>query len=252
MCYDVKAIHYAEHRRAKREGNDERAREIQEKLEKMGAEKFFHVSGFAHPHLLIYTNEDPYLPVAAQWGLIPHWTKDAESAKKFWNNTLNARGETIFEKPSFRDAAKHKRCLVYLDGFYEHHHHNGKTYPYLIEHNDKSPMAIAGLWSEWLDKETGEILKTFTLVTCPGNEMLTEIHNNPKLDGPRMPLILPEEIEDEWLNREDTSSLRDLIKPYDASKLHSHTVRPLRGKEATGNSEEADDEYIYDELNTLF
>lgn len=252
MCYDVKAIHYAEHRRAKREGNDERAREIQEKLEKMGAEKFYHVSGFSHPHLLIYTNEDPYLPVVAQWGLIPHWTKDAESAKKFWNNTLNARGETIFEKPSFRDAAKDKRCLIYLDGFYEHHHLKGKTYPYLIENKDKSPMAVAGLWSEWLDNETGELLKTFTIVTCPGNEMMTEIHNNPKLEGPRMPLILPEEIEDEWLTRNEPESLRELIKPYDTNRLHSHTVRPLRGKEAIGNCEEVDDEYIYDELNTLF
>ena len=256
MCYDVKSIHFAEHRRAIREGNDAQAHEIQEKLEKMEVDKFHHVSGFSHPHLLIYTSDNPYTPLAAQWGLIPHWTKSMEAGKLFWNKTLNARVETIFEKPSFKESAKSKRCLVYLDGFYEHHHLNGKSYPYFIQHHDKSPLIIAGLWSEWLDKSSGEILKTFTLVTCEGNEMMAKIHNNPKLAGPRMPLILEEKNAEEWLNpvqnNTDKDSLRELIKPYPSDKLISHTVKVLRGKDAVGNTEEAEKEYIYDALNTLF
>lgn len=252
MCYDVKSIHFAEHRRATREGNDEQAREIQEKLEKMEVEKFYHVSGFSHPDLLIYTNEQPYIPFAAQWGLIPHWTKNMDVAKLFWNNTLNARGETIFEKPSFKESAKSKRCLVYLDGFYEHHHHLGKAYPYFIQHQDKNPLIVAGLWSEWLDKTTAELLKTFTIVTCEGNEMMSKIHNNPKLKGPRMPLILSENDAEKWLIEEKKSTLRELIKPYPSEKLMSHTVKQLRGKEAIGNCQEVEIEYIYNALNTLF
>lgn len=254
MCYDVKTIHYAEHRRAKREGNDERAREIQKKLESMGVQMYHCVSGFSHPHLLIYGQEEPAIPFVSQWGLIPHWTKNREAAEKFWNNTINARGETIFEKPSFRDSIEDKRCLLYIDGFYEHHHKQGKTFPYFIERHDKKPLPVAGLWSEWLDKETGEIIKTFSMVTCEGNQMMSEIHNNPKLNGPRMPLIFENEDEaDAWLDHSaDTKSLRSLIKPLKNDILKAHTVKPLRGKNAIGNQPEAEKEYIYDELNTLF
>lgn len=254
MCYDVKAIHYAEHRRAKREGNDDRAREIQKKLESMGVEMHHCVSGFSHPHLLIYGQDDPILPFAAQWGLIPHWAKTKEAAKLIWNKTINARGETIFEKPSFRDSAKDKRCLLYIDGFYEHHHKQGKSFPYFIERNDKQPMPVAGLWSEWLDQSTGEIMKTFSMVTCEGNPMMTEIHNNPKLKGPRMPLIFENENEaDQWLDtKASKESLRSLIKPLNNDILNAHTVKPIRGKDAVGNSPEAEEVYLYDELNTLF
>ena len=254
MCYDVKAIHYAEHRRAKREGNDERAREIQKKLERMGVEMYHCVSGFSHPSLLIYGQDDPILPFVAQWGLIPHWTKSLEAAHLLWNKTINARGETIFEKPSFKDSAEDKRCLLYIDGFYEHHHRQGKSFPYFIQRHDKKPMPVAGLWSEWLDKNSGEIVKSFSMVTCEGNPMMAEIHNNPKLNGPRMPLIFENEDEaDQWLDKSSSKdSLRALIKPLKNEILNAHTVKPIRGKDAVGNTSDAEEHYLYDELNTLF
>jgi len=110
----------------------------------------FHASGFSHPSLLIYTNQAPYEPVQSTWGLVPTTTST-------WNHTLNARGETIFEKPSFRESARSKRCLIYVDGFYEHHHLKGKTYPYYIFPKDESPMVLASLWNEWTDKTSGEL-----------------------------------------------------------------------------------------------
>lgn len=119
--------------------------------------------------------------------------------KKQWNNTLNARGETIFEKPSFRTSAKNHRCIIYVAGFYEHHHYNNKTYPFFIYRKDAQPMALAGLWSEWKNPDTGGRLNTFSIVTTKGNKMMARIHNNPKLKEPRMPVILPSELEDEWL-----------------------------------------------------
>ena len=74
-----------------------------------------------------------------------------------------------------------------MDGFYEHHHHKGKTYPYYIYRRDGNPMVLAGLYSDWADPETGELLTTFSIVTTAGNPMMARIHNNPKLAGPRMP-----------------------------------------------------------------
>ena len=172
--------------------------------------------------------------------------------KKYWNNTLNARGETIFEKPSFRDSAKNNRCLIYIDGFYEHHHYKGKTYPFFIHHKTEKPLALAGLWNEWVDKESGEVLNTFTIVTTKGNNMMGKIHNNPKLKGPRMPLILPEELEEKWLvnieDELDIKSVQSLIESYPENELEAYTVHRLRGKEYLGNVEETAEEFHYEEL----
>ena len=144
MCYDVTSglkamIKYAKHR-----GEDPNyIAALERKLEEWREElqPHYHVSGFAHPKLMVFTNEKPDEPQAFVWGLIPSWVKNADDAKKFYNQTLNARGETIFEKPSFREPAKRKRCLVYIDGFYEFFHASGKTYPFHIVMKDDSPMA---------------------------------------------------------------------------------------------------------------
>jgi len=209
----------------------------------------FHASGFSHPSLLIYTDQAPYEPVQSTWGLLPSWAKETS----IWNQTLNARGETIFEKPSFRESARSKRCLIYVDGFYEHHHFKGKTYPYYIFKKDESPMVFAGLWNEWTDKTSGELLNTFSIVTTTANPMMARIHNNPKLPEPRMPLILPGDYADEWLKPVNSDSdkqvIQSLIKPFDEAKLDSYTVRSLRGKNALGNIPEANKRYPYPELD---
>jgi len=259
MCYDVESLEFNSLRLAIRRTNDPDEKErLQHKLQKLypSYKPYYHISGFAHPQLLVFTNTQPFEPQLFQWGLIPAWVKDEKTAKSMMNQTLNARGESIFEKPSFRNAAKQKRCLIYVNAFYEHHHYKGKTYPFRICLKDGSPMILAGLWEEWVNKETGEIIPTFTIVTTKGNTLLAKIHNNPKLDGPRMPVILSPEKQDDWLkpitNDSEKKSIEDLIVPFDESLLKAYTVAKLKGKEAIGNIPKIKEELIYPELQNNF
>ncbi|WP_179346555.1 SOS response-associated peptidase [Winogradskyella ursingii] len=252
MCYDIKASYEAQLNRAKRKGDLIAVEEIMEQLIPFTDLPLHHVSGFSHPELLIYTDDSPEFPIVATWGLVPQWVKDEEQMKKFWNNTLNARGETIFEKPSFRQSAKSNRCIIYIDGFYEHHHFNKKTYPFFIQRKDEKPIALAGLWSEWENPETKGKMNTFSIVTTEGNSLMDKIHNNPKIKGPRMPLILLDQLEDQWLNPVeddlDKKKIQELIRSYPEDELKAHTVSKLRGKEYIGNKKEISDKVEYAEL----
>lgn len=254
MCYDIQAKLEAQLKRARRMNQQDVISELEGNLEPY-ITQWHHVSGFTHPSVLIYTNHTPTIPSPATWGLIPEWIKDRKQAIKLRRNTINARGESIFEKPSFRTSAKNKRCIIPVDGFYEHHHRKGKTFPYFIRKQNLEPMNLAGLWSEWTDKATGEIERTFSIVTCKADSLMSTIHNNPKLKEPRMPLILSDKIANYWLkdittanNKEDLSFI---IKASN-EKLEAHTVRVLRGKKALGNVPKASEEFLYDEFNELF
>ncbi|MBA6151410.1 SOS response-associated peptidase [Gelidibacter maritimus] len=255
MCYDIKTSVASQLKRAERKGDKNAIDEIMERLVPLTDLPLYHAMGFDHPDLLIYTNRSPEFPEVATWGLIPHWVRDEAQVKKIWNSTLNARGETIFEKNSFRTAAKQSRCLIYVDGFYEHHHFNKKTYPFFIHRKDKEPMILAGLYNEWHNPGTGGKLLSFSIVTTTGNAMMGKIHNNPKLEGPRMPVILPDELADKWLvdynDALDQQSIEELIKEYPATELTAFTVNKLRGKHSTGNTEEASQPHNYAELPTL-
>jgi len=252
MCYDIKASYEAQLKRADRKGDRAAVEEIMERLIPLTDLPIHHASGFTHPELLIYTDRSPHFPEVATWGLVPHWVNDEAQLKKSWNNTLNARGETIFEKSSFRESAKHHRCLIYIDGFYEHHHFENNVYPFFIHKKDKTPMCLAGLYSEWHHPDGEGTMTTFSIVTTEGNSLLSKIHNNPKLDGSRMPLILPEALEDHWLKELnddlDQQQLTELIRAYPDDELAAHTVAKLRGKEYQGNVAGIMDEVAYEEL----
>jgi putative SOS response-associated peptidase YedK len=247
MCYNVKSLVKSQLKRAKKFNNEAAIKEIEEWLKNYES---YQVSGFTHPKLGIYTNALPTKPTLSVWGLLPAWSKD----KEIWNNTLNARVETIFEKPAFKESAKNKRCLIYLDGFYEHQHVKSKTYPYYIHRNDSDPMVVAGLWNDWTDKLTGEIINTFSIVTTKANKLMSVIHNNPKLPEPRMPMILHEDMEDAWLNLSGESVLKELAVSFPDEKLETYTVQKLQGANAIGNVVQASEKFLYPELNppTLF
>lgn len=251
MCYNAKYLLEKALKRAKYWNQYRDIEYFRKKLKEY--EEQFQVSGYSHPKVIIYTNEKPHEPSLSVWGLIPHWVKNEKDAKSIWNKTINARGETIFEKPSFRDAARNKRCLIPVAGFYEHHHYKGKAYPFYISHKKDKPLNLAGLWSEWTNNETGEIVNTCSIVTTKANPMMTRIHNNPKLKEPRMPVILPEGFEDDWLipgkEVSDIKSLQQLLIPFPDSELSSHSVRKLSGKDSPGNVPEASEEFVYEELN---
>lgn len=126
----------------------------------------------------------------AFWGLIPSWSKD----KKIAYHTFNARSETLAEKPSFRNAYKHSRCLIPASGYYEWQQQNKTNkQPFWIGRADKEPFAMAGLFEDWTDTNTGELIESFTIITRPAFQEISHIHN-------RMPVILPEDYYEDWLD----------------------------------------------------
>lgn len=150
-------------------------------------------NAFQFPKTPVITHQESDKIQLFQWGLIPFWAKD-DSIKK---NTLNARIETIHEKPSFRNVTKN-HCLILSDGFFEWQWLDLKgkiKQKYALNLPNNSLFAFAGLWSEWLDKNTGELVQTYTILTTEANDLMGQIHNTKK----RMPVILSEESEQDWL-----------------------------------------------------
>lgn len=159
-------------------------------------------NGFTFPKTPVITNLDKTVIKNYQWGLIPSWAKD-DSIKAY---TLNAKIETINEKPSFKNCVKN-RCLVIVDGFYEWQWldpKGKKKQKYLITKPKEELFSLGGIWSEWTDKTTGEIIKSYSIVTTEANELMAEIHNNKK----RMPVILEPEQEENWLKGEEINDFR--------------------------------------------
>lgn len=148
---------------------------------------------------MIYTDPSPNYPEVATWGLVPKLVKNEADMKKSLNNPLNARGETIFTLNSIKKVSNESRCLIYIDGFYEHHYFEKKTYHFYIYRRNKSPIILAGIFIEWVNPETSGNTNIFSIVTTTENPLLGKIHNNPKLKEARMPVILHEELADEWL-----------------------------------------------------
>ena len=209
------------------------------------------VNGFEHPKLYTLIKEVELKATRFTWGLIPAWTKDKTHALEIQNKTLNARGETLFEKASFKDSALHKRCLVFVNGFYEYHHFKGKTFPNYIQNIEKGqPLVFGGVWSEWTDHLNGEVHQSASIVTTKGNALMASIHNNPKLKEPRMPLILDATNFDQWLSSTNRVEVEELIKPQEDGQLKAHTVKRLIGLKGVRDTDEATKAYIYPDLNT--
>ena len=251
MCYDNAYLTKRSLQYAKRVGySEDTIAELQKRFDELkhALGPHFHATGFAHNSLPVITNEEPQQVYAFRWGLIPFWTKTDKDAQKIENRTLNARGESIFSKPAYRAAAKYRRCLVITDGFYEHHHHKSKTYPYHIRFKSGEPMVMAGLWEEW-NNEQGETLFTVSIVTTRANAPMEKIHNNPKIPEPRMPAILNKDEDQLWLDTElPKDEVEKLIKPFPGDALEYYPVSKLRGKAAVGNVEEAMQPQKYPEL----
>jgi len=153
------------------------------------------------------------------WGLIPMWAKDPSIGSRL----INARGETIAEKPSFRGSFKHKRCLILADGFYEWKTIRGQKtkQPYFIYTKDRKPFAFAGLWDSW-ESADGSSIKTCTIITTQPNELMETLHN-------RMPVILHPRDYKKWLDASPQApeNLLSLIKPYPADDMSAYPVSKL-------------------------
>ena len=134
------------------------------------------------------SSDDDRELVMLRWGLIPFWAKDPSIG----NRMINARLETVAEKPSYRAAFRHRRCVVLADGFYEWHTESGVKTPYFISLADDAPFALAGLWESWTDRENDTPVETTTLITTSANAFLQPLHH-------RMPVIMQADAADGWL-----------------------------------------------------
>lgn len=199
----------------------------------------YHNDGFAHNAMPVITADEPDKIQLFDWGLIPHWFKpnpDAvnskgelipalQQARTFSIQTLNAVGETVFEKPSFRNYIGKKRCLVPADGIFEWHHLDSKTkIPHYIYLKSKEIFSFGGIYSNWIDPETGEVIKTYAVLTNPANPMMSRIHNSKK----RMPYILQREVESKWIDQnQDKEAVKQMILPLEDEHMTAHTISKL-------------------------
>ena len=150
------------------------------------------------------------------WGLIPSWAKDP----KIGNKMINARSETLGEKPSFRNAYKRRRCLILADGFYEWVKQPGQKTksPFYVQMESKEPFAFAGLWEVW-ESPDGSLIKSTTIITTQPNDKIATIHT-------RMPVILPKDSYDTWLSTEEKKpeELNHVLRPYPSEELILYPV----------------------------
>ncbi|UFH52883.1 SOS response-associated peptidase [Spirosoma sp. KNUC1025] len=191
--------------------------------ESSGFQPVYHANAYQFPTWPILTHQEPAQFQMLRWGLIPHWVKTQDDAMDIRSKTINARSETIYEKPSFRSVAQAgKRCLIPVTGFYEWHTIGSKKFPFYINAKDQKIASIAGLWDEWPDPDTGELIRSYTLMTTDANPLLAAIHNSKK----RMPCLLSPKAEQAWLHDDlsEKEVLQLLASQYPASKMHSYSI----------------------------
>jgi len=169
--------------------------------------------------VLVIPNDDQNTADFFVWGLIPMWAKDPAIG----NRLINARGETLAEKPAFRGSLKYKRCLILADGFYEWKGAPGRKTktPFFIHMKDRKPFAFAGLWDSW-NAPDGSLVKSCTIITTMPNELTAIIHN-------RMPVILHPRDYAKWLDPQPQTpdQLKPLIKPFPAEFMNAYPVSQL-------------------------
>ncbi|MEK6300503.1 MAG: SOS response-associated peptidase [Acidobacteriota bacterium] len=176
---------------------------------------------------VVMRKDDKTRLVSMKWGLIPAWSNDPSIG----NRLINARAETVAEKPSFREAFMRQRCLVIADGFYEWQKHGRSKQPYFIHLKEDRPFGFAGLYDLWTSPQ-GELISTCTIITTEPNEIMKTLHD-------RMPVILPKEFEAAWLDpyNADPASLARMLCPYAAGEMEMHTVSTLVNSPANDSPE---------------
>ena len=163
-----------------------------------------------------------------RWGLIPWWAKD----KRIGARNINARAETVAEKPAFRDSFAKRRCLIPADGFYEWQRLPKGKLPHYIYRTDNLPLALAGIWASWKDPDSGDRVLTCSILTGRPNELVADVHD-------RMPMILDRPQWEDWLDRsnENTDQLQQMLTVFPEEAMGSHPVSTLVNKVANNYAE---------------
>jgi putative SOS response-associated peptidase YedK len=198
----------------------------------MGARPKFNVSPSGEMPVIVRREKDEM--AIMRWGLVPHWTKDIRAALR----PINARAESLGEKPLFRSLLKTGRCLVPASGFYEWKKEGKQKVPFYCTVPESPIFAFAGLCDTWVGQD-GTMLATYTIITCEPNALLKEVHN-------RMPVILIRENEERWLSRDPPAQqeLPSILAPYPASAMAMVPVSDLV------NSPAVDDERLVQPLDS--
>lgn len=159
----------------------------------------------------------------SHFGFLPSWAKQKSSMN------INARSESIFEKQTFRDSFKFKRCIIPINGFYEWQVEDKEKTPYFVSSKENSYMALAGIWDEWFDNQLNMNIVTVALITCDANDKLSKIHH-------RMPVVLQKEDFSVWLKSQDLKQVNYLFKIYPSNNLKLYEVTSEVNKVSFDNS----------------
>lgn len=187
----------------------------------------YYYHAFELPLMPLIHSQDSSLIYLFNWGLIPSWVKSVDMAEKIRYRTFNARAETLTEKPSFSRPIKTNRCLIPVHGFFEWQHGIGKKIPHYIYLPDQEIFSLAGIYDTWLDRLTGEIMNSFSIITVQANPLMEKIHNSQK----RMPAILSIENERKWLDLgQPMNHVLKLLEPYPQDLMEAYSISPLISK----------------------
>lgn len=181
----------------------------------------FNIAPGADILCIMQTNIDEKVALLLQWGLIPSWVKDRSKMRPL----INARCDTVLEKPSFRQAIKSRRCLIPMSGFYEWREEVTGKQPYFFKKNNEALLAVAALWETWQQDDV--VFHTCCLITTDANALVGPVHN-------RMPLLLDERAQELWLDNStfDELQLKELMRPYPGEDLIGYPVTNLVNKSA--------------------
>jgi putative SOS response-associated peptidase YedK len=224
------------------------------------------VSGFEYPLWPVLKPIDAGMDFKIEmmhWEFIPSYIKTMESLlhfrkgginpktgkKDFPHNTLNAIGEEVLNKPTYKEAALNKRCLVLASGFYEWRHYTppgGKdtAYPYYIELVGQEYFFMAGIYNPWIDEQSGEMVDSFSILTTKANSLMEQVHNNKK----RMPVILPEDEAVEWISKDLSIERISSIARYSIPSESLHATSIIKNFR---QAEEPRETFTYNELPAL-
>lgn len=180
---------------------------------------YYHAFAFTHPQVPIMTMEEPKVIRTSMWGLAPNWAKDKADAQAWVKQLVNAKSEKA--ETTYKPYFGSKRCLVFVKGFYEFKWEDAKgkvKAPYFIYGQDQKPFTLGGIYNNWVDSASGEMFATFSILTTPSNELMSQIHNS----GCRMPVIIGKNSWNEWLD--PTADVSEYLRPHPDGFLKAHPV----------------------------
>jgi len=210
----------------------------------------YYYHAFGIPSLPAICSGEPSKIQLLKWGLIPAWTKGIDQANIIRYKTFNARSESIETKKSFSSSFRSKRCLIPVKGFFEWQHIGNEKIPWYIYHSENEIISLAGIYDDWVENNTGEVLTTFSIITTDANDLMANIHNS----GKRMPVILNKSSETMWIDLSITQEAAlGLLTPCPSDILKAHTISPLiNSRSSNRNTPEVIKPYNYQTDNLLF